>query len=398
MSELDHWALRSTLAKTADDDARQPLAARGFAAWIQQDQPVRLALLKELAMNAVATAEPVESNAVALLGYAASVDGAFAQAFLDGVARLSRRQYFVAGRPPAFEVNGLALLGVACGLYAHCASDAAEVVWLKDLLGKSLHPRRPNDWSEALIAAAAEILEDRSAAERIPDDLRVALAARGALEATQAARASAWTYIAGLEGSGDGMTRAAAQVATLALLVRESSTLRTGTNSAADVANVLSNVNRSMRRWTWESSPRTPKSAVARWVVDNEYHVQDMLWVILAPMFPDLDDEEWLKSLGQHKPRADLAIPSLRLVIEVKFARKGSKSFSELIQEVAADASTYLAEGSGYNTLIAFVWDDAARTEEHSELRQGLMRIRGVADAIVLPRPARMDRSIPVQG
>lgn len=398
MSELDHWALRSTLAKAADDDSNQPLAARGFAAWVQQDQPVRLALLKELAGRATAAAEPVESNAVALLGYASSLDAMFAQAFLVGVARLSSRQYFVAGRPPAFEVNGLALLGVAIGLHTHGAKNAAEVAWLKDLLAKSLQPRRPNDWSEALIAAAAEMLGDRSAAERIPDDLRVALAARGILAANQASRASAWTYIAGLEGSVDGMTRAAAQVATLALLVRESSTLRTGTNSAADVANVLSNAARSMRRWTWESSPRTPKSAVARWVVDNEYHVQDMLWVILAPVFPDLDDEEWLKSLGHHKPRADLAIPSLRLIIEVKFARRGGKSFSELIQEVAADASTYLAVGSGYNTLIAFVWDDAARTEEHSELRQGLMRIPGVADAIVLPRPARMDRSIPLQG
>jgi hypothetical protein len=130
-------------------------------------------------------------------------------------------------------------------------------------------------------------------------------------------------------------------------------------------------------------------------VIDNEYHVQNMLWVILAPIFPDLDDEEWLKSLGQHHPRADLAIPSLRVIIEVKFARENGK-FSDIIQEVAADASTYLQNGSGYTSMVAFVWDDAARTEEHAELRQGLVRIRGVSDAIVLPRPRKMDRSLPV--
>lgn len=118
-----------------------------------------------------------------------------------------------------------------------------------------------------------------------------------------------------------------------------------------------------------------------------------MLWVVMAPVFPDLDDEEWLKSLGQHHPRADLAIPSLRVIIEVKFARKDGKSFSELIQEVAADASTYLQDGSGYISIIAFIWDDAARTEEHAELRQGLLRVRGVIDAVVLSRPQKMDRS-----
>ena len=70
----------------------------------------------------------------------------------------------------------------------------------------------------------------------------------------------------------------------------------------------------------------------------------------------------------------------------------GRSAFTNVVQEVAEDASTYLQEGSGYQYVIVFVWDDAARTEEHAELRQGLMRIRGVRDAIVLPRPSKMDR------
>ncbi len=119
-----------------------------------------------------------------------------------------------------------------------------------------------------------------------------------------------------------------------------------------------------------------------------------MLWVILAPLFPDLDDEEWLKSLGHHHPRADLTIPSLELIIEVKFIRRATKSeLGSIIQEVAADASTYLQESSGYRYIIAFVWDDSASTEEHSELRQGLTRIRGVRDAIVMSRPSKMARA-----
>lgn len=396
LTDLDHWSLRRTLARAAADDGSQPPQARGFAAWVQQDLPVQLDLLKALAGEAAGLADQRQSNIVALLGYATTVDASYASGFADGVAWLRQRQFFIAGRAAGFEVNGLALFGVAMGLRATADAGGEEIAWLKGLLTQSLQQHRPADWNEALIAAAAEVLGDRSAVGKIAADLRVALAARGVLTAEPAARAEAWDLIAGLTGSDDGMGRAATQAAALGFLVRESSTLRTGTSSVSDVANVLSGLDRSMRRWVWESKPRTPRSAVARWVVDNEYHVQDMLWVVMAPVFPDLDDEEWLKSLGHHHPRADLAIPSLRVIIEVKFARKDGKSFSDLIQEVAADASTYLQDGSGYTSIIAFIWDDAARTEEHAELRQGLLRIRGVVDAIVLSRPQKMDRSLPV--
>lgn len=395
LADLDLWSLRRTLARAAADDSSQPPQARGFAAWVQQDLPVQLALLKALAGETACLADQRQSNIVALLGYATTVDASYATGFADGVAWLRQRQYFIAGRAAGFEVNGLALFGVAIGLRATGDAGGEAIAWLKGLLTHSLQQHRPADWNEALIAAAAEVLGDRSAVGKIAADLRVALAARGVLTAEPATRAEAWALIAGLTGSDDGVSRAATQAAALGFLVRESSTLRTGTSSIADVANVLSGLNRSMRRWAWESKPRTPRSAIARWVVDNEYHVQDMLWVVLAPVFPDLDDEEWLKSLGQHHPRADLAIPSLRAIIEVKFARKDGKSFGELIQEVAADASTYLQDGSGYASIIAFIWDDAARTEEHAELRQGLLRVRGVVDAIVLSRPQKMDRSPP---
>jgi hypothetical protein len=298
LADLDHWSIRRTLARAAADDRSQPQQARGFAAWVQQDLPVQLGHLKVLADEASGLADQRQSNVVALLGYAASVDSSYAIAFADGVAWLRQRQYFIAGRAPGFEVNGLALFGVAIGLREVSRTEAEAIAWLKSLLTQSLQQHRSLDWNEALVAAAAGILGDHSAADKVAADLRVALTARGVLTADQPVREEAWGLIAGLTGSDDGMTRAAAQAAALGFLVWESSTLRTGTSSTADVANVLSGLERSMRRWVWESKPRTPRSAVARWVVDNEYHVQDMLWAVMAPVFPDLDDEEWLKSLG----------------------------------------------------------------------------------------------------
>lgn len=256
---------------------------------------------------------------------------------------------------------------------------------------------RPLDWNESLIRAALAVLNPEDTATlkgKIAADLMIALSAKGQISINEAIRAEAWAVISALTGEADGLTRAAAQLAALTQLLRDASTLRPGSATVTDVARLLVGVNRSLRRWAWDEAPRTQRSVAARWDIDNEYHVQDMLWAVLAPVFPDLDDEEWLKSLGQHHPRADLAIPSLRVIVEVKFLRKGKAVFSKVIQEVAADASTYLQEGSGYHRLVAFIWDDEARTEEHHELRRGLMQIRGLEDAIIVSRPSKMDRSI----
>ncbi|OPF64413.1 hypothetical protein BC358_06160 [Hydrogenophaga sp. H7] len=333
---------------------------------------------------------------VAVLGYAFDLDRSFASPFVEALTWLRARRYFVQGRPLAFEIDGLALLGVAVGILKLDQPEAAPAAaWLRDLLAETLRRSRPADWNESLIHAASACLSsghDWAQHRGVADDLTVALSAKWAFALTEAMRASAWALISSLSGEDDGTTRAATQLAAMTRLLRDASTLRPGSTTPADVARLLSGVNRSLRRWAWEDAPRTSRSAAAQWAVENEYHVQDMLWVVLAPVFPDLDDEEWLKSLGQHHPRADLAIPSLRVIVEVKFLRKGKSAFSKIIQEVAADAGTYLQDGSGFDTIVAFVWDDEARTEEHEELRRGLMQIRGVEDAIVVSRPSKMTR------
>jgi hypothetical protein len=389
--------LRRGLHDAAADDPAQPPHARAFSDWIQHDTIEQTPLLKSLADGAAVASGPGRQTAhAAVLGFAANMDASFATAFAEAVDWLRQRQYFAPGRPHTFEVDGLGLLGVAVGLGRLAPAQEAQVrPWLIDLLGRSLQFRRPADWNESLIAVAYSIVTgDTTGVPVLPSaDLIAALAPKGLVQTTAALRATAWDILSRLDSSADGMTRAAAQGAALAFLLRDASTLRFGSVTVDDVARLLQGVARSMRYWAWEATPRTPTSALARWDIENEYHVQDMLGAILAPYFPDLDDEEWLKSLGQHHPRGDFAIPSLKLIVEVKFLRQGtSAALSKLIQEVAADASTYLQDGSGYSHIIAFVWDDSASTEQHPELRQGLTRITGVSDAIILPRPAKMTR------
>ncbi|MGN8118687.1 hypothetical protein [Labrys sp. 22185] len=353
-------------------------------------------LLEVLAHEAAKSQGAARQTAhVAVLGYAANVSNDFVYHFVDAVDWLSARQYFVPGRPPSFEVDGIGLFGVAIGLRALGPLKAKSARdWLENLLQQTLKYRRPSDWNETLIRAALELLLEGPVgkSEGVFPDLRAALCGKGLAQTTAATRADAWDLISGLS-SLDDMTRAAAQVAATAFLLRDTAAVRLGSTTLEDVGRLLSGVSRSMRRWAWDASPRTPRSRPARWDIENEYHVQDMLWSVIAPVFPDLDDEEWLKSLGHHHPRADLAIPSLKLIIEVKFLRKATPSaLSDIIKEVAADASTYLREDSPFHQIIAFIWDDTATTEQHAELRQGLLSIKGVADTIILPRPKKMIR------
>jgi hypothetical protein len=65
----------------------------------------------------------------------------------------------------------------------------------------------------------------------------------------------------------------------------------------------------------------------------------------------------------------------------VKFLRQTDK-VTKVIDELGSDASLYLSAGADYSGIIAFVWDDSRRNEEHSLLQDGLRQIRGVLGAV----------------
>jgi hypothetical protein len=156
-----------------------------------------------------------------------------------------------------------------------------------------------------------------------------------------------------------------------------------------DLVQLLERVPAGLRRWAWEEKARTRGGEARKWHVDNEYHVQDLLYFLLAPMFPDLKDEEYFPSLGQKQPRTDLFIPSMKLIIEVKFLRQ-TDNVTKIIDELGSDTSLYLSAGTDYSGIIAFVWDDSRRNEEHSLLQDGLRQIRGVLAAVIISRPGMM--------
>ena len=67
---------------------------------------------------------------------------------------------------------------------------------------------------------------------------------------------------------------------------------------------------------------------------------------------------------------------------------RDSASPKEMIEQIAQDASLYLVPGSRYSEIIAFIWDDTARTNQHDEMVRAIKQIDGVSDAVVVSRPA----------
>jgi hypothetical protein len=399
LSSLNLGLVRKAILDASADDATQPDHFRAFASWILANQQSSIDLLIQFAANAAKVSGPErQSQHAAILGYGLQTTGFHREEFSSAVDWLSKRNYFVADRPPGFECDGISILGVAVGLCALADSESGRwKQWLSSLAARTLSDYDHDEWTKGLISAALALVGDPSFLKsKIFEvaDLDVALAAKGLIQSGRDMEEKAWLLVSSLEALKDGFTRAACGLLAFDSILLHTTALRFDGLSVDDVARILNGVQRSMRLWTWDDKPRTPKSVAARWEIENEYHVQNLVWAVLAPLFPDLDDEEWLKSLGHHHPRGDFAIPSLELIVEVKFARDGGKSiFSKLIEEIAADASTYLQSGSGYKHIIVFLWDDLARTEEHSEFKQGVKRLTGVADAIVISRPRKMARA-----
>jgi hypothetical protein len=161
--------------------------------------------------------------------------------------------------------------------------------------------------------------------------------------------------------------------------------------SSEDVVRILRRLPDGFQRWTWEEKPRTKTSPEARkWHVENEYHVQNILWLLLASVFSDLVPEDCTPKVGPVQPRADIGLPALRAIVEAKFMR-ASDAPKVMIEQIAEDASLYLVPGSRYDHIIPFIWDDSRRSEHHEDMLRGLRQIRGVLDAVIISRPGTMD-------
>jgi hypothetical protein len=91
------------------------------------------------------------------------------------------------------------------------------------------------------------------------------------------------------------------------------------------------------------------------YLLENEYDVQDLLFVCLKSVFEDIRIEDWTVKHATKSKRIDIVIPSINVVIEVKNVRN-SQHGAEISDELKIDIESYHVHPN-CKTLIFFVYD-----------------------------------------
>lgn len=124
-------------------------------------------------------------------------------------------------------------------------------------------------------------------------------------------------------------------------------------------------------------------------LMENEYDVQDLLYVTLKPPLPDLTDEEWtFKDAGGAK-RIDLVSAAHRICIEAKKARNVDHA-REIADELRVDFESYYVHPA-CDTLVVFVYDPTSLIADARKVEDDLSGPRTIkgrrVEVIVRIRP-----------
>ncbi|WP_218081720.1 PD-(D/E)XK nuclease domain-containing protein [Anthocerotibacter panamensis] len=373
-----------------------------FILWLIDKTSEKNELLRitQPTIEAISTVKDYQD--IAIIGFCADaglVDKAQLANLESALLRLAGREPNLLNETAPFVWNTVALLGI--GLVAK-NSDVAKIElskWFSKFCQRVYDNYKTPNWHKCILVAIQYLLGfiELFALPQLQDtaDIRVALYSKNCLPLPEQSQQEieeiqALKIIKNITPSELAREEAAICLAALDWIERDRPSLDISRPTISQIADLLRRLETAMMRWTWESKARTPNSQPRKWYVENEYHVQNLIWAILSPIFLDITEEEVLLPLGQLQPRADICIPSLKLVIEIKFMRK-SKLPSAMIAEIAEDAAVYLIPDSRYNNIIAFIWDDSRRTEQHETMIQGMKKLKGIADAVVISRPGIMD-------
>lgn len=321
---------------------------------------------------------------VAVLGFAAATFGSNEAVLSDQAQWLAGTKTHVAGAPIGIVEDRVALLGAALAVRGDPSAGLVE--WLKPLVAASPHD---SALDTELVRAAASTLGLPVVGAAVLSEAALVFARLGLVPLAEVDSASIVDSI--LRGALATEPRGAVlQLAAIAEIREHLPSVNFARASIADVVTVLQRVSAGLDQWTWEDQPRVRNGTARQWHVDHEYHVQNLLWAILRPAFPDLRREEYTDPLGPLHPRLDLGVPSLRLIIEVKFWRD-SASAAQMVEQIASDSSVYFnSQARRYDSLVPLVWDNARRTERHDDLLRGLRSLPHVFDAVVISRPGKM--------
>ena len=113
------------------------------------------------------------------------------------------------------------------------------------------------------------------------------------------------------------------------------------------------------------------------YVIENEYDVQDLLYVAVRAVFDDARTEDWTPKHAGASKRIDIVVPSAETVIETKMVRDVSHGRC-IGDELKVDIESYHAHPS-CKRLLALVYDPRSHIVDPSSITKDLsgMRVKG---------------------
>lgn len=377
-------AMQRSIAEAVESD---PLT-EAFVGWLRLPG-INVRLPGEIAAHAANVRGASRSyREVAILGFTATdpaVSAKHADDFKSLLVWLMARPLLLGGDPTPMMADPVAMLGISLGgrVYLQSTQLTDFEAWLRRVQGeaqKFLDEKWPGPLALCLAGRADT-----------PEWVKAGLAAR-LVDYAPTKPDLARIINETITGAGDltVASEASLRLAALQWATERALDLNLSSLAVADVERVLERTGTVFTRWVWEDKPRKKGKAARRWHVENEYHFQSLLFAVLKPLLPELEEEQYLASTGALQPRADLCLLSLALLVEVKFWYRRD-SVSRLIEEVAADITLYLKSKAPYTALIVAIWDDGARTEEHAGLKRSMGELDGVRGVVIVNRPSWME-------
>lgn len=99
--------------------------------------------------------------------------------------------------------------------------------------------------------------------------------------------------------------------------------------------------------------------------IEDEYDVQDILYVILKSVFPNLRDEDAIGKVGAKTTKIDLIIREEKILVEVKMIKEKDSNETHFIEQLKADFESY-HECKWLRKLFCFVYDPYKKTRDIS--------------------------------
>lgn len=100
-------------------------------------------------------------------------------------------------------------------------------------------------------------------------------------------------------------------------------------------------------------------------IIKDEYDVQDILYVIVKAVFPNMRDEDPIPKVGAKSSRIDLILREEEILIEVKMIKEKDKNENHFIEQLKVDFESY-HECKWLKKLFCFVYDPEKKTKDIS--------------------------------